>query len=80
MITTLAFILVLAVLAGIFLRSALHALALVAFVLGIFMLSCYAFRIDPRAALSDTAAGVSGAAHAARHGYRAHRRELRELL
>ena len=74
--TLLAFILVLAVLAGIFLRSAIHALALVAFVIGIFMLSCYAFRIDPRAALSDTAAGVSGAAHVARHT----RRELRRYL
>lgn len=70
--------LVAAVIVGIFLRSALHALGLVALVLGLFFISCYAFDVSPRAILSD---GV----REAHHEYRAlhvpaHKREIREWL
>lgn len=73
MITTFVVCLLGAIIAGIFLRSAIHALLLVCFVLGVFVLSCYAFRISPRAVLSD-------GTHHVQHAYRAHRREINELL
>jgi hypothetical protein len=73
MISMLATALVVALIAGIFLRSAFHALLLVGLVLGVFALSCYAFRADPRVILFD---GV----HAARHEYRTHRREIHKWI
>ena len=73
MITTFTVCLLIAVIAGIFLRSMLHAFLLIAFVLGVFVLSCYAFRVSPRAVLSDGSRG-------ARHELKMHRHELRELL
>jgi hypothetical protein len=65
--------LLVAIIAGIFLRSALSALMLVGLVLGVFVLSCYAFDVSPRVILVD---GI----HAANHEYRVHRREIREWL
>jgi hypothetical protein len=77
MIATFVTCLLFAVIAGIFLRSAIHAFLLVAFVCGVFVLSCYACRVSPRAVLSDGSRG-------ARHELKLHRREierpLRELL
>ena len=73
MITTFVVCLLFAVITGIFLRSAIHALLLVCFVLGVFVLSCYAFRVSPRAVLSDGTHGI-------RHEYRVHKHELREYL
>lgn len=74
MISMLAVALVVALIAGIFLRSALHALFLIGLVLGSFALCCYAFRASPRAVLFD---GVHTAQAMSRHEYRTHRREVR---
>ena len=67
-----------AVIAGIFLKNALHALLLIGLVLGIFFVGCYALDVSPRAMLTE---GVQQA----HHEYRAlrvptHRREIRDLL
>lgn len=55
MITTFVTCLLFAVIAGIFFKNAIHALLLVVFVLGVFVLSCYACRIWPRARCCRTA-------------------------
>lgn len=73
MIAMLVTGLLVAIIAGIFLRNALHALLLIGLVLGVFFISCYAFDVSPRVILVD---GV----HAARHEYRAHRREIKAWL
>jgi hypothetical protein len=73
MIATFVTCLLFALIAGIFLRSAIHALLLVAFVCGVFILSCYACRVSPRAVLTD-------GTHGLRHEYKVHRREIKELL
>jgi hypothetical protein len=73
MIATFAVCLLIAVVAGIFLRSIIHAFLLVAFVCGVFVFSCWVFRVSPRAILSD---GTRGA----RHEYKVHRHEIKELL
>jgi hypothetical protein len=73
MITTFVVCLLFALIAGIFFRSAIHALLLVCFVLGVFVLSCYAFRVSPRAVLSDGSHGI-------RHEYRTHKREIKEWM
>ena len=69
--------LLVAVIAGIFLRSALHALLLVALVLGVFFISCYAFDISPRVFLVE---GVHAMKHEARSVVYVHQREIRNLL
>jgi excisionase family DNA binding protein len=69
--------LLVAVIAGIFLRSALHALLLVGLVIGVFFVSCYAFNISPRVILVE---GVHAMRHEARSVVHAHKREIREWL
>lgn len=73
MISMLATALVVALIAGIFLRSAFHALMLIGLVIGAFWLCCYAFRADPQVILFD---GV----HAAKHEYSTHRREIHKWI
>lgn len=55
MIPTLVLCVLLAVVAGIMLRSAIRAVLLIGLVLGIFFVSCYACDVSPSAVLSEGA-------------------------
>jgi len=80
MISMLATALVVALIAGIFLRSAAHAILLMGLVIGAFLLSCYAFDVSPRVLLHDTVGMAHDVEHEARREYRAHRNQIKELL
>ncbi len=73
---SLAAALVIAVIAGIFLRSIIHAALLVGIVVFAFLLSCYAFDISPRVLLFDANDAVHAVEHEARHEYRLRRQEI----
>ena len=73
MIPMLVTLLLGAVIVGIFLKNALSSLVLVALVLGVFFISCYAFGLNPRVFLTE---GV----HAARYEYRVNKREIDRCL
>ena len=73
MIPMLVTLLLGAVVVGIFLKNALSSLVLVALVLGVFFVSCYAFGLNPRVFLTE---GV----HATQHEYHMHKREIDRCL
>jgi len=58
MIPLLVTCLLFAIIAGIFLKNALSSLLLVALVLGVFFISCYAFDISWRVLLVETNTAV----------------------